>query len=95
MSEPKQTDLQIVAPEGASPLALIGKLIDQGALTTEAVDVVERLVRLQEHILDKNAEQAFAAGFAALQADLAPVQATSVTVPFAGQRGACLMDLPS
>ena len=80
MSEPKQTDLQIVAPEGASPLALIGKLIDQGALTTEAVDVVERLVRLQEHILDKNAEQAFAAGFAALQADLAPVQATK-TVP--------------
>ena len=65
-----------LAPGGASPLSLIARMIDSGKLTAESVSVVERLVALQEHMLEKAAEQAFAQSFAALQAELGSFNAT-------------------
>jgi hypothetical protein len=76
MSEKPAEQLEIVAPQGASPLSLIERLIGQGNLTQESVGVVERLVALQEHMLEKVAEQKYAEAFAALQAKLKKFRAT-------------------
>jgi hypothetical protein len=76
MSDKKPEELALVTPESASPLSLIERLIDQGKLSPEAVGVVERLVHLQEHVMEKNAEKAFARSFADLQAAMGPIKAT-------------------
>jgi len=68
--------LSIIPSEGASPLSLIERLIDQGKLTPESVGVVERLLAIREHEMDRAAEQKFAEAFAALQADLGTFNAT-------------------
>jgi hypothetical protein len=65
-----------VTPDKASPLSLIERIIGQGNLTQESVGVVERLVALQEHMLEKAAEQRFAEAFAALQTELGTFNAT-------------------
>jgi ERF superfamily len=77
---PKDTraKYELVEASGASPLSLIARMIDSGKLTAESVSVVERLVALQEHMLEKAAEQAFAQSFAALQAELGSFNATKV-----------------
>lgn len=76
--EPKQASLEIVAPPGASPLSLIERMIDSGKMTAESVSVVERLVALQEHMLEKQAEQQFAEAFAKLQSDLGTFNANKI-----------------
>jgi hypothetical protein len=63
-----------VAPQ-PSPAELIRAVIDKG-LTAEGVSVIERLVALQEHINDKDAEKQFAVAFAALQGELGTFNAT-------------------
>jgi len=78
--KPPTEALALVAPEGASPLSLIERLIDQGKLTQESVGVVERLVALQEHQMAKDAERRFAQAFSELQAELGTFNATK-TVP--------------
>ena len=79
MNPPTQdTKLELVAPAGASPLSLIERMIDSGKLTAESVSVVERLVHLQEHMLEKIAEQQFAQAFSALQAELGTFSATKI-----------------
>ncbi len=72
----KPEQLALVTPQGASPLSLIERMIESGKLTAESVAVVERLVALQEHMLDKDAEHKFAEAFAALQGDLGTFNAT-------------------
>jgi hypothetical protein len=76
MKNDPDSQLALVPPEGASPLSLIERMIDQGKLTPESVGVVERLVHLQEHMLEKLAEQRFASAFAALQRETGKVKAT-------------------
>ena len=63
-----------VAPQ-PSPAELIRAVIDKG-LTAEGVSVIERLVALQEHINDKDAEKQFAVAKAALQGELGTFNAT-------------------
>jgi len=64
-----------VVPAQPSPAELIRAVIDKG-LTAEGVSVIERLVALQEHINDKDAEKQFAVAFAALQGALGTFNAT-------------------
>jgi len=74
---PPAAELAIAEP---SPIALIGRLIDQGKLTPESVGVVERLVALKQRIEEKEAERQFNAAFVRLQADTPKIKAT-VAVP--------------
>ena len=69
-------ELALVAPEGDSPFALIKQLVEQGKLNTEGVGAIKELVHLQEHLLDRAAEQRFAAAFGALQTELGTFNAT-------------------
>ncbi len=86
MSDTKnQVGLELVTPpQSASPLSLIERMIDSGKLTAESVSVVERLVALQEKMLAKQAEQAFAHDFAALQSELGNVRATEAVTETSG-----------
>ena len=77
---PAPAPLAIVAPEGASPLALIEKVVesirDNPDKAANLVDVVERLVKLRREMATENAEAEFAAAFARLQAALGTFNAT-------------------
>ena len=66
---------RVIAAPQPSPAELIRAVIDKG-LTAEGVNVIERLVALQEHINDKDAEKQFAVAFAALQGELGTFNAT-------------------
>ena len=76
MSKETSAELALVAPEGDSPFALIKQLVEQGKLNAEGVGAIKELVHLQEHLLDRAAEQRFAAAFAALQTELGTFNAT-------------------
>lgn len=58
-------------PSPINAMSLIERAITQGA----GIETIERLVALQEHIADKNAEQAFAAAMSCTQANMGRISA--------------------
>ena len=70
-------DSQLAAPaDNVSIGHLLQSVLEKGGFNSESVGVVERLADLYVKMQDRTAEREFAAAFAALQADLRPVQAT-------------------
>lgn len=73
------------ALDRSSPInigSMMQVMIDKG-ITAENVMAMEQLVKLQERMMDRDAEKAFAAAFVAVQSEMPKVQATKA-VPGSG-----------
>jgi hypothetical protein len=68
--------LAVQSSADPTPLTLIAKMMESGKLTAESVAVAEKLMAMQEHIEDRQAERDFAQAFAGLQSELTSFQAT-------------------
>lgn len=84
-NEPRNTELELVhnqpgslAPSqkpSPSPLDMLQAMVQRG-VTTENAAAFEQLVKLSEHMEDRQAEKEFAAAFKALQSEMTRVKAT-------------------
>lgn len=63
----------VLAPATLTPMSLMSRLIDQEGGGLEKVEMLERLVRLQEGVEAKAAEREFAEAFASFQEACPPV----------------------
>jgi len=87
MSKNVETDLQVVSNhqqaiqttqrQPPSVADMLQSVVEKG-ITTENVAAFGELVKLYEHMEEKNAEKEFARAFVALQADIPPIVATTV-----------------
>lgn len=84
MTKPTDTQLQIVPTWNqavARPLPNVADMLQaviEKGVSSENVAAVEQLVKLFEHMEERNAEKAFAQAFVALQAEMPKVNATKV-----------------
>lgn len=75
MSNIEKVEHHSLAP-APMPVAQMMQMMIEKGITSENVLALEQLVKLQERLMDKDAEKQFASAFVALQAEMPKVEAT-------------------